>query len=773
MLSEGRLSPPRRIVEEHAVAFCFSGPCNLTGWFDQLQGGFHLFRIRLALTVLCLALLPCASAPATPAPTSAQAATPAQSAEAEIGQREALTGQYTDPDEPDTPLSFYVMNGQLYYESERIVPTELEPVSAVEYAIPGSKATLRFTLDAAGRGDSVVLSSDPAGSIYRRTGMPVHHLFHDYQRSEVMIPMRDGVKLYAVILKSADLAGPLPILVERTPYGAGRIDRATLFFMRPDLARSGYIFVVSDIRGRYKSEGEFVMSRPLANHHDPKAVDESTDTWDTVDWLVKNIAPNNGRVGFIGTSYDGFLTMMAGIDPHPAVKAISPQAPMIDVWMGDDFFHNGAFRQSYSYDYVYEMEGSKERTRVDYGKDKDGNPRDGFDYFLERGSFAEDVKESGLKTLPTWKLFLEHPAYDNVWFSHGVEHHLNTVTVPTLTVGGYYDQEDMYGPQEEYDSLEFHDANHQNFLVLGPWRHGYWSSSSRHLGNLDYTEPIGNEFRARIEAKFFAHYLKDDPGANASGFDLEDTASFETGSNTWKRYAHFPPQESRPTSLHLRGAGLLSFSGSTVQATTSYLSDPADPVPYRHRPIQPTYGQGSKWNNWLTEDQRFVTDRNDVAVWKLPVLTKDLVLTGEVLADIYASTTGTDNDLVIKLIDQYPGNDPDAKMRGYQLLTNAEIFRGRYLKSFEKPTPLSPNSVYEYKFSLHDVDHVFKAGHTVLVEIQSTWFPLYDRNPQTFVPNIMTAKPEDYKPATITIYSGPGHDSTLQVPLVSDGDRNE
>jgi putative CocE/NonD family hydrolase len=712
-----------------------------------------LNRLRLSLVVLCFLLH-------RAAPLRAQTGVPT------AAQLDTLAGEYTDPSEPDTPISVYADGGRLIVETERNPPVDLKPVSTTEFVLTESNNTYRFTLDEAGRAASMVHSTEPE-SVYRRTGPPVHHLFHDYRRSEVMIPMRDGVKLHAVILKPADIAAALPFLIQRTPYGVDGTSRVSFSSSRPELARDGYIYVAEDIRGRYKSEGKFIMSRPLTDHRDPKAIDESTDTYDTVAWLLQNVPGNNGRAGFVGTSYPGFLAMMAGIDPHPAVKAISPQAPMIDVWMGDDFFHNGAFRQSYGYDYVLGLESSKEETEVSYGKDKSGKPRDGFDYFLERGSFAQDVKKSGSRTLPTWKLFLSHPAYDSVWSSRGVEHSLNAVVVPTLTVGGYYDQEDMYGPQIEYSTLEPHDTNHQNFLVLGPWRHGSWAQSKRNLGNLDYGEPIGKEFRAQIEAKFFAHYLKDEPGTNPSGFDLEDTASFQTGSNTWKRYAHFPPAESRPTSLHLEGAGLLSFVSSATEAQTSYLSDPANPIPYRHRPIQPTYGNGSQWYNWLTEDQRFVTGRNDVAVWKLPVLKQDLVLTGEVVADIYAVTTGTDNDLVVKLIDQYPAGDADKKMGGYQLMTNSEIFRGRYLDSFEKATPFKASSIREYKFSLHDIDHVFKAGHTVMVEIQSTWFPLYDRNPQSFVSNIMTARPRDYKPATITIYSGPGHDSTLQLPLMN------
>ena len=683
----------------------------------------------------------------------------------------AVAGEYRDAADPDNFLTLYVQNGKLVMESDRMVPTELKTISSTEFAPQRGRLKFQFTSESGVETLTISAPGDNEPQKLVRIGEPARHVYHDYERTEAMIPARDGVKLHVVVLKPKDITTPLPFLIQRTPYGCGETSRASFSGGRPDLAREGYIYVCGDIRGRYKSEGEFVMSRPMAaDHKSAKSIDESTDTYDTVEWLLKNVPGNNGRAGFVGTSYPGFLAMAAGIDPHPAVKAISPQAPMIDVWMGDDFFHNGAFRQTYGYDYTLMMESSKENTEVSYGKDADGKPRDGFEYFLSRGSFDQDVKQSGSQVLPTWKLFLEHPAYDSYWSSRGVQRWLNKVTVPTLTVGGYYDQEDMWGPQQEYASLEPHDDKNENFLVLGPWRHGSWSSTTRHLGNVEYGEPIGQEFRRQIEAKFFAHYLKDAPGENKAGFDLEDTASFQTGTNVWKRYKHFPPETTQPTALHLIGDGKLGWGDPKAESKTSYTSDPANPVPYRHRPVQPTYGDGSQWFNWMTEDQRFVTDRKDVAVWKLPVLKKDMVVTGEVLADIFASTTGTDGDFVVKLIDQYPDDDPDAKMRGYQLMTNMEIFRGRYLDGYDKPRAIKPGAVREYKFSLHDVDHVFKAGHTVLVEVQSTWFPLYDRNPQSFVPNIMTAKPEDYKPATITVYSDTEHDSNLQIPLMNQCD---
>ena len=682
----------------------------------------------------------------------------------DAAQLDTLSGSYAPADEPDTPLSFYGKDGHLFVESERMEPTALMRISSTEFQFD-AHTTFRWNGAGASSTVSLTQSNEPAIEM-RRVGEAEHHVFHKYERREEMIQARDGVKLHVVILTPTDIAGPLPILIQRTPYGVDGTSEKSFFAQRPELARAGYIYVGADIRGRFKSDGEFVMMRPLADHSDPKAVDESTDAYDTIAWLLKNVPNNNGRVGVIGTSYPGFLTMMAGIDPHPAVKAISPQAPMIDVWMGDDFFHNGAFRQTYGYDYALDLEVSKESTEVDYGKDAAGKPRDGYEYFLERGSMLEDIKQSGVKKeLPTWKAFLDHPAYDSFWRARGVEHHLTKVTVPTLTVGGYYDQEDMYGPQEEYASLEPQDAGHNNFLVLGPWRHGSWALTTRHLGALQYGEPIGREYRAGIEAKFFGHYLKDEPG-----FDLQDTASFQTGSNTWKRYAHFPPGEAKSTAYSLCGNGVIAADSDCAAGKVSYVADPANPVPYRHQPIQPTYGNGSKWGTWMVEDQRFVTDRattsKDLAVWKLPVLDHDLTVTGEVVADIFASTTGSDGDFVAKVIDQYPEDDPDPAMRGFQLMTNMEIFRGRYRTSFDKPEALKPGKVEEFKWSLHGVDHVFKKGHTLMVEIQSSWFPLYDRNPQTFVPNIMTAKPEDYKAETVTIVAEPKHESRVILPVM-------
>jgi predicted acyl esterase len=441
---------------------------------------------------------------------------------------------------------------------------------------------------------------------------------------------------------------------------------------------------------------------------------------------------------------------------------------MTDVWLGDDFFHNGAFRQSYGYDYVLGMESSKVNA---FGKLNE----DAYTYFLHAGSFAAAGKLSGTSDLPTWKAFLDHPTYDSFWRSRAVQDHLTSIHVPTLEVGGWWDQEDMWGPQAEYAALEPHNQpgsrQHRVFLVLGPWRHGSWMSTTNHLGPLDFRAPIGDQFRRQIQAPFFAYYLKDQPG-----FHLVNTASYQTGPDHWMYYGQWPPKNAVNHNLYLDADGSLSFrKPAHPDAFKQYLSNPANPVPYRRRPIEATYAPGSHWYRWLVQDQRFVDGRKDVATWTTLPLTHNVTVTGNVIADLIASTSGTDSDWIVKLIDVFPDQpshcgaclriDPkvpwfDAKPAGYELMIADEIFRGRYRLSFSHPSAIPANKPEEYKFSLHAADHVFLKGHRIMVQVQSTWFPLYDRNPQTFVPNIMTATPSAYKTAEQRIYAG----SHIELP---------
>lgn len=693
----------------------------------------------------------------------------------------AYAGQYAYDNDPDLIRSVSLEGSRLFMESARTPKAELFAESEDTFTIQNAPVKFKFLRSPEGKiigfNRTVAQSGQPERTDHasKISDQPLQFNKPEYTRQEVMIPVRDGVKLHAVILRPKDQAVPLPFLMERTPYGVDGNTPENINPGEPELAASRYIFVFEDIRGRYKSEGTFVMSRPMADHRDRKLVDESTDTYDTVDWLLKNIPNNNGRVGVFGVSYPGFLAMAAGIDPHPAVKAISPQAPMIDVWMGDDFFHNGAFRETYGYDYTLGMESSKENafSKLD---------EDAYDFFLHSGSFAAAARRDGVEKLPTGVAFLQHPAYDEFWRSRGVEWHLNQPTVPALFVGGFWDQEDMYGPQEAYARLETHDTHHENFLVIGPWNHGQWGGTTSHLGEIHFGEPTTDEFRKRYEAPFFAHYLKDE-----DGFSLKDTASFESGSNRWREYTHWPPAESKAQNLYLSADGSLLLSSSEPKKSAKdkngvanyreYVSDPANPVPYRHRPIQATYAEGSKWFTWMVEDQRFVTGRPDVATWTTPPLDHDVTVAGDVIADLFASTSGTDADWVVKLIDEYPEAASGASaapssnstassarpdMAGYQLMVNGEIFRGRYRKSFEHPEAILANEVEEYRFSLHAADHTFLKGHRIKVQVQSTWFPLYDRNPQKFLPNIMTATPDDFVKASVRVYPT----SHLILPLV-------
>ena len=573
----------------------------------------------------------------------------------------------------------------------------------------------------------------------------------DYIRTEAMIPMRDGAKLHAVLLrpKGSETSGaPLPFLMERTPYGVANYTAQAVNASKPELAKSGYLFVFEDIRGRYGSEGTFVMNRPVVAHTAKTDVDETTDTNDTIDWLLKHEPNNDGRVGALGISYPGFLAMMAGVDAHPAVKAISPQAPMTDVWLGDDFFHNGAFRETYGFDYVQQLEGQKTDVRAE-------SKEDTFNFFLRNVDFAGAAKQAGMTNLPTAKIFLTQPSYTKFWQAMAVERDLDHVDIPTLEVGGWWDQEDMWGTQAEYAALHPHDSKHEVFMVLGPWNHGGWSrgegsSLGGEFGKVDFGQPTGQEYRTRIEAPFFEFYLK-----GKLGFDLKGVASFRTGVNQWERYAEWPPKSGfSTTSLRLLPDGRVDECGSGMDCKdvlktavlATYVADPADPIPYRHRPIQSTYGEGSKWRTWLVEDQRFLDDRKDLARFSGPALDHDVTVTGDVTADLFASTTGTDADWVVKLIDVAPD--------GQQTMIVDEIFRGRYRTSFEHPEPIPANKVEEYRYSLHGADHTFLKGHTMMVTVQSSWFPLYDRNPQTFVPNIMEAPASAYQKATIKIYGG-------------------
>jgi len=494
-------------------------------------------------------------------------------------------------------------------------------------------------------------------------------------------------------------------------------------------------------------------------------VDETTDTHDTIDWLLKNVPNNSGKVGVLGVSYPGFLAMMAGIDAHPAVKAISPQAPMTNIWLGDDFFHNGAFRETYGFDYVQELEAQKTDAVVSSKEDQ-------YDFFLNHVNFAGAAAAAGMSDLPTAKVFLSEPSYVKFWQDMAVEPHLHAPEVPTLEVGGYWDQEDMWGTQAEYAALrpseKPNDPLHRVFMVLGPWNHGGWGRGpgdqlGGKFGAVTFGgQKTGEYYRAQIEAPFFEFYLKGKPG-----FDLKDTVSFRTGENQWHRYDIWPPKTGfHEVRAYLAPDKQLSFAAPTGDygaKAAAYVADPADPIPFRHRPVQSTYGEGSTWRTWLVEDQRFVSDRKDLANFETPVLTSDITVTGDVKADLFAATTGSDTDWIVKLIDVYP--DGSTENAGYQLMVAEEILRGRYRNSFTAPEGVKPGEIVEYKWSLHGIDHTFLKGHRMMVEVQSSWFPLYDRNPQTYVPNIMQAPADAYQAETVSIYGSAKYPSHLELPI--------
>jgi putative CocE/NonD family hydrolase len=592
----------------------------------------------------------------------------------------------------------------------------------------------------------------------RISDQPAVEVIVPFEKREEMIPMRDGVRLHTLIFSPKDQSEALPILFNRTPYGIAQSSSDGINRRYREFVKDGYIFVRQDIRGRYASEGQFAMNRPPHDAKDPKGIDESTDTYDTIDWLVKNVAKNNGRVGILGVSYDGWLAAVATVDAHPALRASSPQAPMTDTWMGDDFFHNGAFRESYGYEYGYGMESSKDDS-VDITFDKDP-----YDWYLELGSLSR-ITDKLQGKLATWDAFVAHPNYDDYWKARAAERYLTQTHVATLVVGGWWDQEDFYGSLATYAALEKHDKKNQNFVVLGPWNHGGWNGFGKELGAIDFGSATGLYYRREIQAPWFAYFLKD-----KGKLTEPEAVTFQTGSNKWTTSDRWPPKEAVDRKMFLRAGKKLSFDKPVANTQTefeSYVSDPADPAPYRKRPIQATYGPGSLWSTWLVADQRFLKDRTDLVSWQSEVLESDLTVSGDIVAHLFASTTGSDSDWVVKLIDVYPEHYPDNKsMAGYQLMIADEIFRGRFRQSFESPAAIPPEQVNEYVIDLYGNNHCFKKGHRVMVQVQSAWFPLYDRNPQKFVENIFKAQPSDYQKATQRIYESPRYPTHVILPVV-------
>jgi putative CocE/NonD family hydrolase len=608
---------------------------------------------------------------------------------------------------------------------------------------------------------------------------PVHftpdHSSFGYVIRDVMIPMRDGVKLHTVIMLPKG-AHDAPMLLTRTPYDARSMvaetehdqlsgNMATALQSHdgfdnavPVIVDGGYIRVIQDVRGKYGSEGDFVMNRPLRGALNDTPVDEATDTWDTIDWLVKHVPESNGKVGDLGISYDGYEALIAMIHPHPALKVVVPMNPMVDGWRGDDWFHNGAFRQM-NMSYIWDQEATRDNSKTWFNA-----AYDVYQEYLRAGSAGALGTAHKMDQIGFWKKITQHPAYDQFWQDQAMDRILaaRPLTVPIMLVAGEWDQEDIYGAPAVYAALEPKDiANDKVYLTLGPWYHGQEIRDGSTLGAIKWDADTAKWWRWNVLAPFLAHYLKGMP------MDVAPVTAFQSGSNQWQRLQHWPTAPAaRP--LYLKPGHEAGFAASSGgPETLSYLSDPANPVVYQPRPNRSTYAEGSKWRTWLTDDQRPVSGRPDVLAFTSAVLTKPVTIAGQPVVHLNASTSGTDSDWVVKLIDVYPDTVPsDPEMGGYELPIAMDIFRGRYRNSLAKAEPIPANTPQDYTFALPNADHVFLPGHRIMVQVQSSWFPLYDRNPQTFVPNIFFAKPSDYVTATqkVTV-SGPNA-SYIALPVV-------
>jgi putative CocE/NonD family hydrolase len=591
--------------------------------------------------------------------------------------------------------------------------------------------------------------------------------------TEVMIPMRDGAHLQTVILAPLNQTAPLPILLERTPYGVPAAAPATISARWLELSHDGYIFVLQNLRGRFKSEGVFNLSS-YVNLSDPKATNETTDAYDTIDWLVKNVPKNNGRVGIFGVSYDGLTAALTLLHPHPALKAISEQASPADQWMNDDDHRYGALRLSYDFEYAV-LEQADKNANTHFAFDI----FDTYDWYLKLGPISNINAKYLHGSIPYWNDSVAHPNYDEFWHKEAWVNQLHNSPVPNLNVAGFWDQEDPWGPWQIFRNSDKDGISAHNIMVAGPWFHGEWQSpQGDSIGLIPFGgHETAREFREQIEAPFFRYYL------HGSGEKIAWKAStFQSGSNTWHTYSAWPPKESNPTNVYLHADGTLSINPPSSSQSTyvEYLSDPANPVPYRPRPISPTY-PGGDWRTWEVADQRFVDHRPDVLSFVSAPLEHDLVITGPVSAQLYAATSGTDSDFIVKLIDVYPDNavkdnwnadagpkpgDYAKSLNGYELPIAMEVRRGRFNQSYENPAPLTPNTPALFPIPLRDRDHVFLKGHRIMVQVQSTWFPLIDRNPQTFTPSIYTATEADYVKANQRIYCSPSLPSHLELPIM-------